>query len=403
MITETQQIVMDLLGQTLFSVPFDSENYNRIDWAAVLKEARRQTVIPTAAEAVPKSAPEEIRLEWIREVYDYEADGYRVRLGHRIIDKILSENFIPYVILKGAASGMYYPAMYQRCYGDVDFLIPPERKEEAIALLEKEGFIRGKELPYEIDLQKDGIDYDLHIAVNGIPDGECGNSVRHCLSDTLQTAQEYCLDGEVIKVPDEFHHGMVLLLHTAAHMTGFGAGLRQLCDWAAFVSHMGERFGEIFEKELRAAGLWRFAQVMTASCTRYLHMESCSWALEAENETRLTEEFMEELLRKGGLAHDGNDDMDSVLIRNPDDGEIGSGGFLVQGIHNLASKVKYQWPITNKYGFLVPFGINLMCIRYFYGVLLGKYKKVNLKDTFAKAGKRRQFYDELGLFRNSGK
>ena len=47
----------------------------------------------------------------------------------------------------------------------------------------------------------------------------------------MEKAEEVLFEGEKIRIPAPFHHGLILLLHTVHHMLGEGIGLRHLCDW----------------------------------------------------------------------------------------------------------------------------------------------------------------------------
>ena len=59
---------------------------------------------------------------------------------HKNIHKLLSENNIPYVFLKGCASARYYPDPLLRGMGDVDFYVPPEQLDKARGVFEEDGF-----------------------------------------------------------------------------------------------------------------------------------------------------------------------------------------------------------------------------------------------------------------------
>lgn len=42
-------------------------------------------------------------------------------------------------------------------------------------------------------------------------------------------------DGNMV-CPSDFHHGLILLLHTSHNMLGERIGLCHLCDWTVFVN-----------------------------------------------------------------------------------------------------------------------------------------------------------------------
>ena len=58
-------------------------------------------------------------------------DNLTVNKSHLKIHKLLTDAGIPYVIIKGLASGLYYPDFLLRSMGDVDFLISENDVEKA--------------------------------------------------------------------------------------------------------------------------------------------------------------------------------------------------------------------------------------------------------------------------------
>ena len=56
-----------------------------------------------------------------------------------------------------------------------------------------------------------------------------------------------------------------------SHMTSESIGLRHLCDWAVFVNSISNNeFVGLFSENLKSFGLWKFAQIMTATSEKYL-------------------------------------------------------------------------------------------------------------------------------------
>lgn len=85
---------------------------------------------------------------------------------------------------------------------------------------------------YHRQFKKDGIEYELHWMVKG----------SQYSSQTIKTFMKDIIDTSVFRsgmnMPDDFHHGLVLLLHMISHITEGGLGLRQLCDWAVYVNRV---------------------------------------------------------------------------------------------------------------------------------------------------------------------
>jgi hypothetical protein len=124
--------------------------------------------------------------------------------------------------------------------------IPPEEEKGRIHV----GYHRTAEKG------RTGSVWELHRDVNGIPHGSSAEGIiRAYMADLLETPVDYEEENGTVKVPDAFHHGLTLLLHTASHLTGEGVGLRHLCDWLVFADHFSEPdFTELFEDRLKKQG-----------------------------------------------------------------------------------------------------------------------------------------------------
>ena len=159
---------------------------------------------------------------------------------------------------------------------------------------------------------------------------------------------------------------------------------------------MGERFPSLFEEALKKIGIWNYALVLSAVCSRYLGMPAFSWMEEYGEEFLAL--VMDDLLRKGNLQREADTGVDSILVEKTDSGGVADGPVAVQLYKNLAQKTKYKWPVMNRAKVLIPFGIAVMCTQYGVGMIGGKYKKIHLKQLKEEADQRKKLYGELGLF-----
>lgn len=394
--TKEQETICKLIAKTLFgkegALPQD------VPWSSVYQECIRQTIPALVTGAIPQEAPFEVRMKWINASGVHAASNQRVEQGHYAIHQLLTENGIPYTMVKGMATSAYYPDPSLRTLGDVDFLIRKEDGERCDRLLKENGYVAEEHaLPYEWGYQKNGTEFELHISVNGIPEGEKRAVTEQLLSDMIETSAVSDSFPEPLVVPDDLHHGLVILLHTAKHMVSEGVGFRQICDWAVFVSHLGEDFPSLFQEPLEKIGLWHYAQVLSAVCAAYIGMPAYSWIPEQEEE--FLETVMEDLLRQGNFRRTADSGVDTILVEKTDVGGAAEGSMLKQLLKNLGQKAKYKWPVMNRAKPLIPFGVAVMCLQYAAGSMTGKYKKIDPKQLIGTAKKRRGLYEELALFK----
>ena len=196
-----------------------------------------------------------------------------------------------------------------------------------------------------------------------------------------------------ISLPSHFHHGLVILLHTCCHLTTEGIGLRQLCDWAAFVSTFSDKeFCEMYEDKLKSVGLWRFAQVLTTVCVECLGLPARSFTGDYEKET--INDFIAEIFRSGNLGQkNATSVQESVLVRSDNEKS-----FLGNFISSINEIVYFYWGFTKKLKFLLPVGWLFFGGRYIVRSLMGKRPKINAKELKDRTHLRNSLYDEIKLF-----
>ena len=117
---QTEQILLQAIQKSLWNT--DIIFQEDTDWNAVLKEAEDQAVLGI----VIGIAPAEVQKEWKARASAGTAHFVRILHYQEQLHKLLKENDIPMVILKGTAAAIYYPNPAQRSMGDIDFLVPPE-------------------------------------------------------------------------------------------------------------------------------------------------------------------------------------------------------------------------------------------------------------------------------------
>ena len=92
---------------------------------------------------------------------------------------------------------------------------------------------------------------EVHFSLNGMPNS-LSLSFEKYLGNILDNTKELSVSNGKCLVPSDFYHGIILLLHTANHLTHEGVGLRHLCDWAVFVNGFSnEEFVNLFEIPLK--------------------------------------------------------------------------------------------------------------------------------------------------------
>ncbi len=394
-INNNQKLLLDLCAKSLFDK--DIIIPDEFDYKELIEEAKKQTVFPVAYSLI-KDKCDDVDSKIFSQII---AKNIRVEYAHNEIHRILSDNNIPYVILKGVASASYYKEPMLRMMGDVDVLVRPDDIAKADKLLKSIGFVTSDDIDGD-DMhigykRKDGISCELHRRINGVPNNDIGNIINEYIADIFEKSQKLKTSNGSCLIPSNFHHGIILLLHTASHLTSEGVGLRHLCDWAVFVnSFSNDEFVILFEKPLKEMGLWRFAQLLTLCCVKHLGCDPKEWAGQYDN--KLIDSIFFDILNSGNFGlKDENRYNQIKYISNRQVGTVDKKNSILQLFYSINAKTKKELDFVNKSKFLLPIGWIVIVCKYFYMVLIGKRNLDNI-SIIKGANERKNIYSEFHLF-----
>ena len=391
---------MNIVSSELFKYPYTVSD---LDWKELKKESYDQAVFMLVYSVVLPYLPESKQESWLDLFEKITAKNMTTDFEHSELHDLMTENNIQYTTIKGSGAASYYPDPLKRMMGDVDFIIHKKDFPKAQKALKSAGFTLADDDGFHFhQAYKRGLStWEMHESIGGIPDDKCGDRIRAYLSDIIDKSVICEYNGNIFRMPCPFHHGLVLLIHTAEHLTSTGIGLRHLCDWAVFVNKLSDdEFVGLFEEKLKLVGLWNFACLLTFVSEKYLHIKHCSWL---DKEPAPTDEFLEKMIVdifKGGNF--GTKDKQRInqakLITDVDSHKAGSRGAFRQLVSSLNAKSRERMPILRKLPILMPIGwIYTTC--WYIGLLIrGKRPSINVKEMVKGAEERRAIYKEFKLF-----
>ena len=393
-LTEIQNILCGLCANVLFekniSIP---ENF---DFNKLFDEAKHQTVFPIAYMGFKNK-------KYDKAFYNFVAKNVQVNYNHTEIADLLSANNIKYVFIKGVASASYYKESTLRMMGDVDVLIDRCDTEKVNTLLQKLGYTTNDDIfkedghiGYKREISGTLSICEVHFVINGIPDSLADIFERY-IGNILDNTKEITVANGKCLVPNDFHHGIVLLLHTANHLTNEGVGLRHLCDWAVFVNSLSnDEFVDLFEAPLKEMGLWRFAQLLTICCEKYLGIDKKQWVGEAEES--LIGNIIADILTGGNFGYKDKDRYGQIkYISDREANKVSDKGTFSQLLSSINAKAKTEYNFTKKCKLLLPIAWLAVVFSYLILVLTRKRKLDNI-NTINSAKHRQSLYNEFKLF-----
>ena len=404
-LTTKEKALLHLTAQALFPKEnkLNIDTLNKKDLTTELREANVQAVFSLVYSVLKRQGitPPNFEKMFLQTM----ANNIRVGHDHTELHEILSSNNIPYVAMKGSASAMYYPEPFLRTMGDVDFLVSAADLERAGALLEQAGFAPVEKNDHECHIayhrRMNGIRsiWEMHWSPSGIPEGEVGELTREYLADIIETAVPCITQGSECLIPTPFHHGVIMLLHTAIHLINTGIGLRHLCDWAVFVDKFSdEEFKDLFEEKLKSIGMWRFAQILTQLSVAYLGMSPKQWC-DLEVEQEYLETLMSDIFKGGNFGvKDSNRINQAKLITNSHKASVDETGLFKQLVQTMNEKARIAMPITKSVPVLIPVGWVYAGGRHLIRIWSGRRPKIDVSDMVRGATERRELYKEFRLF-----
>lgn len=400
-LSEAQQIVCDLLANHLFGreISIGSE----IDWRAVLEEGYLQGVHTIVGQlASQNGVPAEILAEWKRTMFAGLIRDSRVHGGHTELHRVMMKHGLSYTVIKGVASARYYPDPSLRSMGDVDFFVRKEDQDAILSVLESEGYEvleRGND--HHVVLQKEQIRLEMHIEPAGMPEGNARSIMESYLGDLLDTAVEEKAPPATCVCPSDFHHGLILLMHTHHHLLSEGVGLRHLCDWAAFVGHFEEEsFAELFGERLKRVGLWQLARLLSVTCSLYMGLPQRAWMGMAEEDRITAKELICDVFRGGNFGvKDPQRAYEGMFISNRGKESVKQNR-MKEGFSSL-NRITYQlWPVTQKAPILLPIGW-LVSVGHFVKRNRERKKhggRIDAVKAYRASSSRMELYRKLSLY-----
>ena len=298
-------------------------------------------------------------------------NNVRVNVAHTNLAKDLAG--IPFVTIKGYASAYYYPKPVLRPMGDVDFYVTPDRYTDAKDALIGAGYRQVQEEHERHEsFWKNNVLFELHSEIKGVPNGRDGirtdskeveSIVRGYLADIVDTAVRVRIQQGEIIIPDDFHHGLIMLLHVAGHMISDGGiGLRHLCDWAVYAGRVDV---SAFRNPLTEMGLWTFACQLTALCTMFLGLKRQDWA--GTWDERFLCSLMEDILSGGNFGQ-------KEKIRRGVENQLFRDRHIASSVVQMTEK---RYPVVKKWPVLIPGAVFYEMTRYLFRSLTGQQKPVN--------------------------
>ena len=375
--------LFDLIKASLFT----NDPVHLSDWEFTFNEMKDQSIAAIPGEWI-KTHP--VDPEWRRFCLLQQSQWVRVMYAQEEIIRLLEENKIPSVIIKGTAAAIYYPYPILRTMGDVDLLVKRADMERAAELLEANGFtlIHEKRIDFHhYSYKKNDITIELHRRL-GVVDNE---------DEELLKLFEDGIDHRIWQVIEEKYqfpmlvpllNGLVLIFHINQHLR-VGLGLRQIIDWMMYVNQLSTAQWSELRVLLKRVGMEKLALTVTRMCREYLGLTPCFLGCETVD-PRVCDELMAYILENGNFGRkvgaDGKISLFSFF--STEHGSV---------FYRLQTGGLCQWDAAKKYPILRPFAWIYQAGRIMVFLIHNKIGLKKLREQKANGKKQRKLIEALGL------
>ncbi len=282
----------------------------------------------------------------------------RINYELEAICKVLEQEKIPHMPLKGSVLRQYYPEPWMRTSADIDLLVHEEDLDRAVRVLADQlNYQNEGKLEHDVQLiAPSGVHLELHF--DTIED-YCvmgANSVLKEIWEYAEPESSYLYRNTTTDAMFYFYH----CAHMAKHVKNGGCGVRFFLDtWILnHVQHLTEEQKEQRNELLQRASLCEFA--------RMSEQLSDVWFSEAPHDSNTR--MMEQYILMGGIY--GSSD-NSIAVKQAKVG--GKGRYVLHLIFLPYREMILRYKILKKHAWLLPF----FHIRRWSSLIFGAKRSLN--------------------------
>lgn len=315
---EEESLISLLESALQEDVPVKQEvNGGKVNTVLVVSMAKKHAVLPLLYDITKENAMfRESRAYIEQECRQTVMQSYRLLFLTKYVVGLLKEQGIPVMVLKGVATGSFYPVPELRKSGDVDLLVPgnvePKRIED---IMKAANFQLSKEQHanhHKVFVTPEGIYVEIHtMLAEPFAYKRINEAMEKQRAECWEHLQLENIMGVELPVLSKPFHAYELLLHMLQHFVYAGFGLKLLCDWVViWRQEWSVEEKKCFSRLVEESGLTKFAEAVTAVCEGYLGLEAdkFAWKLPQEN---MAEKFLREVLDAEDL---GNSDANRMVM-----------------------------------------------------------------------------------------
>ncbi len=237
------------------------EAFDGIDWEVLYQCATFHNVSALIFPSVSKlSVPAEVMDKFKYDNYRMVAREARQELESRRIFKLIGDNGIPFIKLKGITIKNIYPLPYMRTHSDIDICVSPSDRERCKQIMKDAGYKLDSSIDYHDEYSKDNFFiYEIHSSVMSL------RSPFYSMFDDPFSKTKRDSDNTGYVFTDEYFY-LSLFIHLYKHFISEGCGIRLFSDLYVFSKNHPDLDMGFIRDILKNYGLIEFYGHITRLC-----------------------------------------------------------------------------------------------------------------------------------------
>ena len=257
--------IIDLLKCAITNTT-PSTPYESLDWDVVFNYAKIHRIVPILYFSIQKLSEKYKATITNLEQYELAYKSNLVDDANReneisIITKLLKENNVDFILLKGSVTKHFYPDTSMRMMSDIDILYRNVDSKEIKRLLENNSYCQTKSTPKDSMYLSSNQLVKIEMQQSLIDDGFTA-WLKYL--DTIWDRCEKKSENEYIMAPEDFY--IYHIIHMAKHFINGGIGLRHVLDTWVIKNHYRGIKQNYVQKIFKELSLCKFEQLITDLC-----------------------------------------------------------------------------------------------------------------------------------------
>lgn len=287
-------LLKSALGNTDNSIQFD-----QIEWESVIRLAEIQGVISCAFDGLKhlSTTPNmdiETYLTWLGKATSGsdQYDSYVQTVSD--LAAVLSKEGIKMMVMKGLGCSLNYPVPSSRPCGDIDIWLFGDYQKANQLIGSRLGTIVDYGNPHHAVFPFEGRTVENHASILDINVHKSNRYLNDLLEELADEADPFDINGQFVYLPSVRFNSIHLLRHMASDFATINTNLKQVMDWATFVSHNDVDWNFVREISHKAQ-MNHFLDAINGICVSFLGYASEQFPIEEKN-VNLQERVLSEIL-----------------------------------------------------------------------------------------------------------